>query len=356
MPSTNEFIRAAQVRHQVYLQRFSTGVVQRMLATLDRADVDLVRRIRARGPDGTWTTARLEKLLDGIRKMSAEGHAALRAGLAGELRAAGSYEVEFQRGVLVNGMGFDPGIVQPTGAAVYSATMARPLQGKFLRDLLTDMDVVKRRAIGEAIRLGVVEGESTRQIVNRVAGTKAAGFRDGVLAIHRRGAEAIVRTAVTHTMQQARNLLWAENGNLVKEWQFVATLDTRTTAICQFLDGKTYKVGRGPQPPRHVSCRSSTTPVLVSWRELGIDRDEIPAGTRASMNGQVPATQTYGEWLKGQPAGVQNEVLGVTRGRLLRSGGVSVDRFSDTAGRRYTLDELRSKDGAAFKAAGIDAK
>jgi hypothetical protein len=33
--------------------------------------------------------------------------------------------------------------------------------------------------------------------------------------------------------------------------------------------------------------------VLKTWRELGIDADEVPQTTRASMDGQVPAKQTF---------------------------------------------------------------
>jgi hypothetical protein len=79
---------------------------------------------------------------------------------------------------------------------------------------------------------------------------------------------------------------------------------------------------------------------------LGIDIDEAPAGTRASMNGQVPEKTTYNDWLKGQPAKVQDDILGPGRGKLFRNDGYSVSNFVDRkTGRHYTLKELAADDG-----------
>jgi len=77
---------------------------------------------------------------------------------------------------------------------------------------------------------------------------------------------------------------------------------------------------------------------------LGIRARELEPGTRASMDGQVSEKLTYHEWLKRQPAAVQDEVLGPTRGRLYREGKVKIDRFS-VDGRRLTLEELRRREG-----------
>jgi hypothetical protein len=102
-------------------------------------------------------------------------------------------------------------------------------------------------------------------------------------------------------------------------------------------------VDKGPRPPAHFNCRSSTTPILKSWRELGFDADELPPGTRASMNGQVPADQDYDTWLRKQPKDVQDDVLGKTKGDLFRAG-LKMDRFVDRKGAELTLDQLRRRE------------
>lgn len=103
------------------------------------------------------------------------------------------------------------------------------------------------------------------------------------------------------------------------------------------------------------NCRSGRTPVLKSHKELGIDVPEIVVDgkTRASMDGQVAAETTYADWMKKQSAARQDEVLGPTRGRLMREGKLSLDDMYSARGKPLTLDELRKKDAEAFKLAGL---
>lgn len=121
---------------------------------------------------------------------------------------------------------------------------------------------------------------------------------------------------------------------------------------CQARDGTVYPVNSGPRPPAHPNCRSTTTYVLKSFKELGVDLPEFSESTRASMDGQVPAKLTYNEWLKGKDAAFQNDVLGPTRAKLFRAG-MPVDRFVNRAGDRLTLDALRQRDAEYFRKAGV---
>ena len=74
----------------------------------------------------------------------------------------------------------------------------------------------------------------------------------------------------------------------------------------------------------------------------------------ALAHGQAPAEQTFGAWLKRQPAGRQDEVLGATRGALFRRGGLEIEQFANDKGRWLTLDQLRERDAAAFRRAGVE--
>ena len=103
----------------------------------------------------------------------------------------------------------------------------------------------------------------------------------------------------------------------------------------------------------HFCCRSTETLVTKSWRELGIDVDEMDAGTRASMDGQVAAQTTYSEWLSQQSLYRQVQVLGDTRARLLQNGGMKVPDFFSDKGEWITLNKLKEIDAAAFEKAGF---
>ena len=67
----------------------------------------------------------------------------------------------------------------------------------------------------------------------------------------------------------------------------------------------------------------------------------------------VGARTTYGGWLGGQPAEVQDEILGADRGKLFRSGGLAIDKFTDDTGIVYSLDELESRNPLAFVKANL---
>jgi len=187
-------------------------------------------------------------------------------------------------------------------------------------------------------------------------------FRDGVLQSGRRGAEAIARTAVNHVSSRARMLTYQENSDIVKAMMWVSTLDGRTTPICQRLGGQVFPLEGGrrpPGPPAHVACRSTITPVLRSWKELGIPLREAPEGTRASLNGQVPARQNYNEFLRGRVAAgdmdTVREALGGTRAKLFAAGGLKVTSFTDRRGRLFNLKELRRREADVFDRLNIDA-
>src|SRR5690606_11496937 len=166
----------------------------------------------------------------------------------------------------------------------------------------------------------------------------------------KRDANAMVRTSPQHVNTSAQQMVYEDNADIVEGYIWISTLDGRTSQTCRSLDGQFFRPGKGPVPPIHINCRSSTIPKLT-----GIDL--LSETTRASKGGQVPATQTYYDWLKKQPAKFQDDALGVTRASLFRKGGLSAQEFArlnlDKNFQPLTLEEMRQKNPAAFKRAGI---
>ena len=54
-----------------------------------------------------------------------------------------------------------------------------------------------------------------------------------------------------------------------------------------------------------------------------------------------------------QSAARQDEVVGPTRGALMREGKLPFDELYSRRGEMLTLDQLRERNGAAFKRAGV---
>lgn len=356
MATANEKILDGEIAHSVGLVRYSNSVVRKIIAILNRTDADLFAKLTdqlERLPQGA-SVARIDEQLKSIREMNAKAYQAVKDELDIELAALAAYELDYQLKLFDTAIPVAVAFTRPDPRQVYAAAMARPFQGRLLREWMAGLETDKAARIRDAVRMGFIEGATIPQIVRSIRGTRALNYTDGIIEVNRRNAEAIVRTAVNHTANYARDSLYAENDDLIKGVMWVSTLDGRTSAICQARDGKVYPLDKGPKPPAHYNCRSSTTPILKTWRELGIDMDETNESTRASMDGQVPAKTTYQSWLKDKPAEFQDEVLGKTRAKLFRDG-LPLDRFVNDKGIQYNLEELKKRESSYFERAGLSS-
>lgn len=355
MPTVNEQIFDVGVRHQIQLERYKTGLVMEISDLLSRADADLVDKIAShKGDPSSWGQQRRRAVLDSVRSANKETFKRLDKKLTAEMLDLAETEVKFSAAALRKYVPIDLDMTMPSRHLLEAAVKSRPFQGKILGDWIQELGETKYKRIRDAINIGLVEGETIDQMVKRIRGTRANGFKDGILEINRRNAQAVVRTAVTHTTTQSRELLYAENDDLIKGVEWLSTLDGRTTDICRARDGKVFKPGEGPRPPAHVNCRSTTVPITKSWKELGVDLDEAPAGTRASMDGQVPADMNYSDWLKRQPQSVVEDVLGKSKAKLFTDGQLPLDRFVDEGGKPLTLADLKNTEGQAWRQAFAD--
>jgi SPP1 gp7 family putative phage head morphogenesis protein len=372
MTAETELIDAA-ARHQVHLLRYGSGIVGRILKLLESVDGRLVEQIAAklaklrandRGEvtQPNWTTKRLQALLEDIQALTTLSSQTLSGALEAELLAFVEYEAAFQADLIPKTFDVQLELVMPAPQQLYAAVIAKPLMGKHLRDILRELNGQVRVQIMQALREGYVLGETIDQISRRVD-TDALGWK-------RRHVEGLVRTATNHTATVAREKLYAENSSLFSGIRWVSTLDHRTTEVCRARDGQVYPVDSGPRPPAHFNCRSTTAPVVKSWRDLGIDEDEAPEGDRPAVVpkdlkaggrrrtrdldvSQVSASETYNTWLRRQPRAFVDDVLGKKKARLYMEGKLTLDRFVDHSGKSYTLAELRRREGAAFSRAGL---
>lgn len=355
-------IKNASIRHTVYQQRYGSGVVRKIMTLLNKSDENLVAKIESRlskladtGFDtGAATTARLQRLLDDVRALNKDAYAELRKELTDELKAFGKYEVGFHANMISSFLPVGVDLTVPPLALISASVTSQPLQGRLLKEWVDGLGTARFNRLRDTIRVGLVEGQTTNDIVRNIRGTKAANYADGVMEIDRRGAEALVRTAVNFVGAEARDAVFEENGDIVDEWEWVSTLDNATCLECADLDGQTFALGEGPSQPAHIGCRCTKSPVLKGkLRELQL----AVSGTRASKGSDgstaVSGNLTYGEWLGKQSASFQDEALGADRAALFRRGGLSIDKFTDRAGNTLTLDALRDKEPSAFRKANV---
>ncbi len=371
--TANEALRDAMIAHRVDLLRLSSGMASRLVAILNREEPALRRRLRARleraglaGRDpGPVTTKRLQDLQTAWTEINRDTWTAVNALARDEFRELVSVEAGFAIGAIemASPVALSP---RPVTADQLRAILTHtPIDGAPLSDWLSRWRANDRRRAMDQIRTGALFGETPLEISRRIFGTYRLKGTDGVRQVTRRGALTLAQTVSAAMSTAAMDAVYQANADIIDQELYVATLDGRTTPICRSLDGRRFDVGEGPKPPMHPNCRSVRVPVIdgqvigsrpavaATERQLRGLRGPERRRAVAELVGQVPAQTTYQQWLQRQPARVQDEILGPTRGRLFRSGGLELPAFVDETGRQYTIPELRERAPGAFRRARV---
>lgn len=144
------------------------------------------------------------------------------------------------------------------------------------------------RELRDAVTVGLIRGDGIDQMTKRVTNR---------LEVSASNARRLVRTETAHIHEQAAFDAYRECG--ITEYQFLATLDRRTSRMCQTLDGKVFKledarVGEN-YPPIHPNCRSTTVP------QPGTSVSRRIARGADGRNYHVTGNITYEEWYKELP-------------------------------------------------------
>ena len=132
-------------------------------------------------------------------------------------------------------------------------------------------------------------GDSLDRLSQQVEERMSVGHNDAV---------RLVQTELNYIQNQSALDSIRDAG---MEWyEFLATLDSRTTPTCRNHDGHTYRVSEAEpgsnMPPLHPRCRSSIS--------ASLGPAEVKRGTRAARNEtsgktyHVPASMKYADWKK----------------------------------------------------------
>lgn len=193
----------------------------------------------------------------------------------------------------------------------------------------------------QAINLGLINAETNKQIIDRVI---------DINGITERNAEKLVRTAVLSISNQARQKSFEQNEDVIAGYVWNSALDSRTCAQCAPRDGKEWTVDHKPighsipwaVPALHISCRCSLYPRTKTFRELGIDIDEVDDSARSSMDGVV-TDKTFKDFMDRKGKAFTENALGKGRADLYRNGVITLEQLIDGRGNLISVKDLRDK-------------
>lgn len=341
------------IQHQVLLERVGSDVSRRVRKRVAKLVPVTIEAMLGFDDVAELETDELQDLLREAQVKQTQVMVDALAEMTGQLESLSGDEAAWH-GKALKAWTRGATIKVMKAAEAYQAALEAPIAatGDLLEDFTDGWSKSQVKAVNAAISRGYTQGQTTADIVRAIRGTKAKRYADGIMESVGRNTDAVVRTAIQHVASTARMETWARNADVVEGYKIVATLDGKTTPICRSLDGQVFPLGKGPKPPFHIRCRTTTAPEIAkefAWLSEG--------ETRSSAKGPVDADLTYYGWLKTQPAKFQDLAIGPARAQLLRDGGLTADEFARlNLGRNFeplTLDEMRKIEPGAFRRAGL---
>ncbi len=186
----------------------------------------------------------------------------------------GMYEVQ-------HGIGFGWDFTEPDRNAVRKA-VTRTWSKRHFSDAIWGEQKDLANTLKQSVTTGLIRGESIDQMTKRLRER---------LDVSASNARRLVRTETAHIHEQSTLDAYTDCG--ITRYQFLATLDRRTSSICRGLDGKDFdvmdaKTGEN-YPPMHPNCRSTTVPYT----------DEVTERAARDASGKyykVPSSLSYNDW------------------------------------------------------------
>lgn len=163
--------------------------------------------------------------------------------------------------------------------------LAFPWSGRHYSSRLWSNRTKLKNAMVEELTQMLIQGKGVKEVSKALSKRLDADFKNCLRLIH---------TEHSYFMGEATYKAYEELE--VDKYQFLATLDNRTSEICQKLDGKVFdlkdRVVGVNASPMHPRCRSCEIPYIENDYSTRFARDD--KGKRI----EVPSSMTYEEWAK----------------------------------------------------------
>lgn len=343
--SSKTFLLNASTRHAIFVNRFSGGQHKKIIKHLEDARKMIETELSKRNLTSAGKT-RLDRALSVIDNRLRKIFEAVETEIKSEMKDFAGYELDFNKRMYDKAFNIELDV--PSETQLLGAVFTNPIMltddALPINSTIRKYSTKKRKELIKVVKSGVIAGKTTEEVARDVK-TLSRGLQSNQ-------ARALASTLIQHVSSTARDVLIAQNDDLIEGVQWVSTLDSRTTHTCKALDGKQFKKDDGPRPPIHWSCRSTTIPVVKERYRADVKGIERPAVVGKEVE-QVSHNTTYNSWLKNQSKSFQEEVLGESRAKLFREGGLSMDSFVDKNYKPLTLEQLKRKEPLAFEKAGL---
>ena len=198
---------------------------------------------------------------------------------------ADQYKDNYFRGVfrIQQGIGFGKDFVTPNIKVVQGVIMKKFAGSSFSKRIWKNANKLAT-SLKDALTVGLIRGESIDQMTKRLL-TRVEASQSR--------ARTLIRTESARIYEEATKDAYKECG--IEQYIYLATLDRKTSLICQELDMKSFplkdaKIGEN-YPPMHPNCRSTTMADTKHLKRIARGAD--------GKNYEVDGNLSYKEWYDG---------------------------------------------------------
>lgn len=335
--SANDEILNALTRHQIFVLRYARGREREAEDFVSNILMTIISRLEDE-PLTDFNRNRLQAQARDYYQYLLASNTEFAESFIDEMTQFAGYEADFNAKTASDNLAADFSRVSPMQLqqAIFSDILnLEPNRGYTIRGMLDQFGREGANLVVSQIRDSIALGETNDQLISKIR---------SLVPLQQRKAATIARTVTNHVAVQARNATMKENDDVIEGYEWVATLDSRTSLICSSRDGVIYKdFDKDPKPPAHFNCRSTITMVVKPEYDLGRDIEGRRPSKGSSGTKQVSAGLTYDGWLRKQSKAFQDKVLGPSRAAMFRDG-MKLDRFVDGRGNTLTLAQLSQDD------------
>ena len=349
MPSINDKVKDKTLEHSIELQRLEAGTKKKVVKSIQALEKNIVSTFLN---SGLWQSQKKQiiqsKLKDLLKKSQFLTEKTYKkiANSQIELLRSLALIIEKQSTNTINtALGVKYAKVKMSKAEITELGNAL-IEGASSAEWWQRRSNAFQNKFKDTVRDGMSKGLGANEIAENLTGHKPLKYKDGAFIANYRSAELLVRTSINAIANEARVATFENNSDIISAIEWVATLDAKTTVICQSLDGLTWDVTT-KQPIGHAKAypgssahwgeRSVQVPVVKKYDE---SMKDLPSETRASMDGQVSVKLNYENWLETKPKAFQKKVLGTKRHKLWQDGKIDFSDLTSQNNQPLRLDQL----------------
>jgi len=342
------------------LSKYEDKALKKINKSVRMVQRNISKKLATIKPDSTFSVTRMNALADEMEALTKGIQAQLTKDISKTTITAGKASYE-EHNKIASFDGRVPGFnhVALSAAQMKSLVTETKVGGKLLNEWVGDnFSNILKADFKTKITSGMLMGQSYKEMLKQ--------FDSGVYKRFSNDMEGLTRTYVQSVNVNAMHDVAKANDDIIKGWKWNSVAENRTCIRCLSLDSrdKIYPIDGGPEMPLHIRCRCFPEYITKSFREMGLDIDEIKDSYKPyTIRGEIqPVTGkikpgkigvgggkmistgrflgTYEDYFKGVSPAVKQQILGPTRYELWKSGKVSLSNMASKGGDIHLIKDL----------------